>query len=92
MKILFVHQNFPAQFSQIAAHLAKQTGNELLALKQPPAANFEGVGVVPYRFLHDTQTALHPLLGEKHIRSHCWKIHIWALCRFILCFCAKLHQ
>lgn len=64
MKILFVHQNFPAQFSQIAAHLAKQTGNELLALKQPPSANFEGVGVVPYRFLHDTQTALHPLLGE----------------------------
>lgn len=64
MKILFIHQNFPAQFSQLAQHLLEQSGNELLALMQPPGRSFEGVGVVPYRFQHATQPNIHPLLAE----------------------------
>lgn len=64
MKILFIHQNFPAQFAQLAQHLIEQSGNELLALMQPPGRSFEGVGVVPYRFQHGTQSGIHPLLGE----------------------------
>jgi len=40
MKILFIHQNFPAQFNQLAAHLAAQKGNEVFALKQPPEVEF----------------------------------------------------
>ncbi len=64
MKILFIHQNFPAQFAQLAQHLIEQSGNELLALMQPPGRSFEGVGVVPYRFQHGTQSDIHPLLSE----------------------------
>ncbi|GDX85745.1 glycosyl transferase [Methylococcaceae bacterium] len=64
MKILFIHQNFPAQFAQLAQHLIEQSGNELLALMQPPGRSFEGVGVVPYRFQHGTQSGIHSLLGE----------------------------
>ena len=64
MKILFIHQNFPAQFNQLAAHLAAQKGNEVFALKQPPEVEFENVVVLPYRFLNDTQKQIHPLLDE----------------------------
>ena len=64
MKILFIHQNFPAQFAQLAQHLIAQSGNELLALMQPPGRSFDGVGVVPYRFQHGTQPDIHPLLSE----------------------------
>ena len=64
MKILFIHQNFPAQFSQLAQYLIAQSGHELLALMQPPGRSFDGVGVVPYRFQHGTHDDIHPLLGE----------------------------
>ncbi len=64
MKILFIHQNFPAQFSYLAKHLVKTGGHELLALKQPPSASFEGVGVAPYKFLHTSEVNTHPLLKE----------------------------
>ena len=40
IKVLFIHQNFPAQFNQLAAHLSNQAGNEVFALKQPPAVEF----------------------------------------------------
>ncbi len=64
MKILFIHQNFPAQFSHLAKHLVKVGGHELLALKQPPSATFEGVGVAAYKFLHQSEANTHPLLKE----------------------------
>ena len=64
MKILFIHQNFPAQFSHLAKHLVKAGGHELLALKQPPSATFEGVGVAAYKFLHQSEANTHPLLKE----------------------------
>lgn len=64
MKVLFLHQNFPAQFRQIAEHLAQDPQNELLAFKQPPHNEYPGVGIVAYRFLHEPDSAIHPLLGE----------------------------
>jgi glycosyltransferase involved in cell wall biosynthesis len=64
MKILFIHQNFPAQFSHLAKHLVKAGGHELLALKQPPSTTFEGVGVAAYKFLHQSEANTHPLLKE----------------------------
>jgi len=64
MKILFIHQNFPAQFSHLTKHLVKAGGHELLALKQPPSATFEGVGVAAYKFLHQSEANTHPLLKE----------------------------
>ena len=64
IKVLFIHQNFPAQFNQLAALLSNQDGYEVFALKQPPAVEFEKVMVVPYRFLNDPQAQVHPLLDE----------------------------
>jgi glycosyltransferase involved in cell wall biosynthesis len=64
MKILFVHQNFPAQFGQLVKQLAKQPDYELLALMQPPGRKVEDVGVVPYKFLNTPADHSHPLLGE----------------------------
>ena len=64
MKILFVHQNFPAQFGQLVKQLALQPGYELLAMMQPPGRKVEGVGVVAYKFLNTPADHGHLLLGE----------------------------
>lgn len=64
MKILFIHQNFPAQFRHLANHLVKTGEHELLALKQPPTAEFEGVGVAAYKFLRNSEANTHPLLKD----------------------------
>lgn len=64
MKILFIHQNFPAQFRYLAKHLVKTGKHELLALKQPPNAKFDGVGVASYKFLREPEVNTHPLLKE----------------------------
>jgi len=65
MKILFIHQNFPAQFRHIVDYLVKVGGHEVLALKQPPnRVQLEGVGVAAYRFQHEPQAEIHPLLQD----------------------------
>ena len=64
MKILFIHQNFPAQFRYLANHLVKIGKHELLALKQPPSVNFDGVGVAAYKFLREPEANTHPLLQD----------------------------
>ncbi|MEN9896985.1 MAG: hypothetical protein RLZZ66_634 [Pseudomonadota bacterium] len=64
IKVLFIHQNFPAQFNQLAAHLSNQDGYEVFALKQPPMVDFEKVVVIPYRFLNNPLEQVHPLLDE----------------------------
>lgn len=43
MRILFLHQNFPGQFKQLAAHLANQRGYEVMGLGE--AANLERRGL-----------------------------------------------
>ena len=64
MRILFIHQNFPAQFRNLAKHLVTTGKHELLALKQPPSAEFDGVGVASYKFLRNPEPNTHPLLRE----------------------------
>ncbi|SEF74571.1 glycosyltransferase [Nitrosomonas ureae] len=64
MRILFIHQNFPAQFRNLAKYLVATGKHELLALKQPPSAEFDGVGVASYKFLRNPEPNTHPLLKE----------------------------
>lgn len=64
MKILFIHQNFPAQFRYLANHLVKFGKHELVALKQPPSATFDGVGLAAYKFLREPEPKTHPLLQD----------------------------
>lgn len=67
MKILFVHQNFPAQFRHLAPALARQ-GHEVVALSMRPDAQepraWQGVRVVGYRNRRGTSTQIHPWAGE----------------------------
>ena len=49
MRVLYVHQNFPAQFGHIAAHLAGRPGWECRFLSETPAGLVAGVQKVQYR-------------------------------------------
>lgn len=65
MNILFIHQNFPGQFVHLAADLAKQKRNKVVALtiyQQPAPA---GVTVRPYTMLRPTAPETHPLLQDQ---------------------------
>ena len=43
MKVLFIHQNFPAQYRHIALLLARERGNELVAIAKSTAGRVRGV-------------------------------------------------
>ena len=46
MKILFIHQNFPAQYRHIVQALVKQGGHEIYALSMNQGGNLPGVTIV----------------------------------------------
>jgi len=64
MRILFVHQNYPAQFKHLAAHLARDPGNEVAAL----TINVNGVGggvkVVRCKLTRGTSRETHPWASD----------------------------
>jgi len=65
MKYLFIHQNFPGQFGSIASHLAKQKGNEVVALRfRKDAVDVPGVAIINYRLLNEPLEQQHLLLKE----------------------------
>ena len=63
MKILFVHQNFPAQFLHLAPALAR-AGHDVVALTMRPQAQtlvlWQGVKVLAYRAGRGTSADTHP--------------------------------
>jgi glycosyltransferase involved in cell wall biosynthesis len=69
MNILFIHQNFPSQFLHLAADLAKQKTNKVVALTIYKQAVPEGVLLRPYSMLRPSAAETHPLLQnqEAHI-------------------------
>lgn len=65
MNILFIHQNFPAQFRSIAEHLAANPKHTVLALRQNTfPVEVSGVDIISYRFVSKPQASQHPMLGE----------------------------
>ena len=48
MRILFCHQNFPGQFSHIAAHLASIKGNQVVSISQPQARGLPQIPNITY--------------------------------------------
>jgi glycosyltransferase involved in cell wall biosynthesis len=65
MKILFIHQNFPAQFNYLAQYLASDPKYTVVALRQPPQIDdIPGVRVIAYDYLHRPAPVIHPLLSE----------------------------
>lgn len=48
MHIVYVHQNFPAQFGHIARHLVQKLGWQCTFVSQTPAGNVEGIEKIKY--------------------------------------------
>ena len=48
MHVLFIHQNFPAQFGHIAKRLARDHGWQCTVVSRNPAGTAEGVGLIQY--------------------------------------------
>jgi glycosyltransferase involved in cell wall biosynthesis len=65
MKILFIHQNFPAQFTHLSAALAQDASNQVVALAMHERPVAPGVHVRMYSLLRDVSAATHPLLAEQ---------------------------
>lgn len=49
MIYLFIHQNFPGQYRQLARHLADQKGNTVYFITQPNSNEMEGVRKLVYQ-------------------------------------------
>lgn len=49
MKILFVHQNFPAQYRHLAMHLAARPGNQVIAISQRRDIDLPGIKNLVYK-------------------------------------------
>lgn len=48
MRVLYVHQNFPAQFGHIASHLAQRPGWKCWFVSETPGGNVAGVEKIQY--------------------------------------------
>jgi glycosyltransferase involved in cell wall biosynthesis len=59
MQILFVHQNFPAQFGHIAHHLARSRGWRCDFVTEPTNANLDGVRTIPYQISGGSRETTH---------------------------------
>lgn len=62
MNILFIHQNFPGQFKNLAISMAKD-GHQVVALSRKQA-EVEGVTVIPYGLNRDPEEKLPYLMQE----------------------------
>ena len=51
MQILFMHQNFPAQFGHVASWLVKRKGFRCVFLSEQPPGNDGGIERIQYRTL-----------------------------------------
>lgn len=65
MKILFIHQNFPSQFVHLAAHLAQEKQNQVVALTKSQPQAIPGVNLRPYTLLRSAAPETHPLLRDQ---------------------------
>ncbi|WAJ27466.1 glycosyltransferase family 4 protein [Antarcticirhabdus aurantiaca] len=60
MKVLFVHNNFPAQFRHVAARLARDPANEVRAIGADTARAPRGVQLSRYAFRPAASAETHP--------------------------------
>ena len=67
MDVLFLHGNYPGQFPQLAAGMARQSGNRVIFLtnrKDPEAYPLEGVEVRRFDRHRETSSGIHPYLSS----------------------------
>ena len=71
MKFLFVHNNFPAQFRNVAEELRKLGSFELAAIGAQGAQAVEGVAVHRYQVPRSIVSATHPF--ARRFDAECWR-------------------
>ncbi len=71
MKILFVHNNFPAQFRNVAEELREARSFELAAIGAQSAQAVEGVAVHRYQLPTIDVSATHPF--ARRFDAECWR-------------------
>src|SRR3990167_3905497 len=71
MKILFVHQGFPAQFKYLAPALARDPAHQVLALvlQDKAASRWQGVQLVPYRPARGSTPGIHPWMVDLETKT-----------------------
>lgn len=66
MNILFIHQNFPAQFRHLSVAFSGK-GHQVVAVSAR-RASVPGVTIVPYRIAHIPSSVIHPLAREHELK------------------------
>jgi len=66
VNILFIHQNFPAQYKHLAPALA-EAGHQVFALCLK-AVSVRGVTVISYPLLREPSAGIHPLAQEHEVK------------------------
>ncbi len=64
MKILFAHQNFPAQYRYLAAHFGAAPENQVVAVAKRGDANIPGVRVLTYKPKREPTKDIHHYIRE----------------------------
>jgi glycosyltransferase involved in cell wall biosynthesis len=59
MHILYVHQNFPAQFGHIARHLVQKNGWRCTFVSETPAGTVEGIEKIQYKLAGGATKSTH---------------------------------
>lgn len=62
MKVLFIHQNFPAQFKHLAAAVAKSPANQVVFITKRKEASIKGVRKLVYRPSRESSPSTHRYL------------------------------
>ncbi len=68
MNVLFIHQNFPAQFKHLAPALAK-AGHQVVAITLKKGVDLPGVKVLRYRFAAKPGHSVHRLVRETEVKA-----------------------
>lgn len=70
MKVLFIHQNFPAQYRHIALYLARQGGHGLVSVSKTTAGRVRGVLPIYYHVGDTPARSQHPHVTDFETKLH----------------------
>ena len=73
MHILYVHQNFPAQFGHIARTLVRQHGWRCTFVSETPAGMVDGIEKVPYKITSGATASTH--FCSRTFENSVWHTH-----------------
>lgn len=70
MNILFIHQNFPAQYRHIALHYAREGGHRMVAIAKSTAGRVRGVQHALYKIGRKPRVSRHPYVHDFETKVH----------------------